>query len=268
MIQLSYQDLAKQRQQQVVLVNGDGEGVRLDLGRKISVPKDVMMEELQLKTNRGSRMFHERLKRVDRFTVENAAHTTKSGSQAGEAGASGAAGGAGEAGEAGEHAQGSAEVDGLQEGMENGPAGSHVSGPAGKTSLLASLQQNMSKKTSPDKLAPGYSGPLKGVPRERFNFTIIPKSYHCPWTRDMSNIMLATVTVQPPVVPPKPKHYKSFNRAPTPFGGGRITPAFEDFEDFEEPNPAWTRMCHRPDFNRAPRGWGESPELSGTPRSS
>lgn len=43
----------------------------LNLGKKISVPKDVMMEELNLSTNRGSRMFLERQKRADRFTLEN-----------------------------------------------------------------------------------------------------------------------------------------------------------------------------------------------------
>lgn len=46
----------------------------LNLGKKISVPRDVMMEELNLPSNRGSRMFQERQKRVERFTVENAAN--------------------------------------------------------------------------------------------------------------------------------------------------------------------------------------------------
>lgn len=41
------------------------------MGKKISIPKDVMMEELNLQSNRGSRMFQERLKRVERFTLEN-----------------------------------------------------------------------------------------------------------------------------------------------------------------------------------------------------
>ncbi len=45
----------------------------LNLGKKISVPKDVMMEELNLPSNRGSRMFQERQRRVERFTLENAA---------------------------------------------------------------------------------------------------------------------------------------------------------------------------------------------------
>uniref|UniRef100_A0A8C7WUJ8 Myozenin 3a n=1 Tax=Oryzias sinensis TaxID=183150 RepID=A0A8C7WUJ8_9TELE len=43
----------------------------LNLGKKISVPKDVMMEELNLPSNRGSRMFQERQRRVDKFTLEN-----------------------------------------------------------------------------------------------------------------------------------------------------------------------------------------------------
>lgn len=44
------------------------------MGKKISVPKDVMMEELNLPSNRGSRMFQERLRRVERFTLENQVH--------------------------------------------------------------------------------------------------------------------------------------------------------------------------------------------------
>lgn len=46
----------------------------LNLGKKISVPKDVMMEELNLSSNRGSRMFLERQKRAERFTMENVAN--------------------------------------------------------------------------------------------------------------------------------------------------------------------------------------------------
>lgn len=45
----------------------------LNLGKKISVPKDVMMEELNLPSNRGSRMFQERQRRVERYTLENSA---------------------------------------------------------------------------------------------------------------------------------------------------------------------------------------------------
>lgn len=45
----------------------------LNLGKKISVPRDVMMEELNLTSNRGSRMFQERQRRVERFTLESTA---------------------------------------------------------------------------------------------------------------------------------------------------------------------------------------------------
>ena len=48
--------------------------VGLNLGKKMSVPKDVQMEELTLPSNRGSRMFQERQKRVERFTLENSAN--------------------------------------------------------------------------------------------------------------------------------------------------------------------------------------------------
>ena len=48
--------------------------VGLNLGKKMSVPRDVMMEELNLQSNRGSRMFQERQKRVERFTLENVAN--------------------------------------------------------------------------------------------------------------------------------------------------------------------------------------------------
>lgn len=48
--------------------------VGLNLGKKMSVPKDIMMEELNLSANRGSRMFQQRQKRAERFTLENAAN--------------------------------------------------------------------------------------------------------------------------------------------------------------------------------------------------
>lgn len=44
----------------------------LDLGKKISVPQDIMMEELNLHSNKGSRMFQARQKRSEKFTLEGA----------------------------------------------------------------------------------------------------------------------------------------------------------------------------------------------------
>ncbi|XP_034508301.1 myozenin-1-like, partial [Ailuropoda melanoleuca] len=50
---------------------GDQDGSGLNLGKKISVPRDVMLEELSLLSNRGSKMFKLRQKRVEKFIYEN-----------------------------------------------------------------------------------------------------------------------------------------------------------------------------------------------------
>lgn len=42
----------------------------LDLGKKLSVPQDLMVEELSLPNNRGSLLFQERQRRVQKFTFE------------------------------------------------------------------------------------------------------------------------------------------------------------------------------------------------------
>ncbi|XP_026171701.1 myozenin-1b isoform X2 [Mastacembelus armatus] len=50
----------------------DPEATELDLGTKIKTPKDVMLEELSLLKNKGSKMFRMRQQRVDKFIVTNA----------------------------------------------------------------------------------------------------------------------------------------------------------------------------------------------------
>lgn len=41
------------------------------LGRKIGTPRDIMLEELSLLKNKGSKMFKMRQQRVDKFIYEN-----------------------------------------------------------------------------------------------------------------------------------------------------------------------------------------------------
>nr|XP_019809221.1 PREDICTED: myozenin-1 [Bos indicus] len=53
------------------LTGGGQESSGLNLGKKISVPRDVMLEELSLLTNRGSKMFKLRQLRVEKFIYEN-----------------------------------------------------------------------------------------------------------------------------------------------------------------------------------------------------
>lgn len=49
----------------------DPEATEFDLGTKIKTPKDVMLEELSLLTNKGSKMFRMRQQRVEKFIVTN-----------------------------------------------------------------------------------------------------------------------------------------------------------------------------------------------------
>ncbi|KAM8888593.1 myozenin-1b isoform 1-T1 [Synchiropus picturatus] len=49
----------------------DPEASELDLGTKIKTPKDVMLEELSLMKNKGSKMFRMRQQRVEKFIVTN-----------------------------------------------------------------------------------------------------------------------------------------------------------------------------------------------------
>ncbi|KAM9832840.1 myozenin-2-like [Syngnathus typhle] len=71
---LGLDDVTKQRILQAQMLSKEARGGRLNLGMKVSVPKDVMIEELNLPSNRGSRMFQERQKRAERFTLENVAN--------------------------------------------------------------------------------------------------------------------------------------------------------------------------------------------------
>lgn len=49
----------------------DPEASEFDLGTKIKSPKDIMLEELSLMNNRGSKMFKMRQQRVEKFIYEN-----------------------------------------------------------------------------------------------------------------------------------------------------------------------------------------------------
>lgn len=47
------------------------EASEFDLGKKIKTPRDIMLEELSLMKNKGSKMFKQRKIRVERFIYEN-----------------------------------------------------------------------------------------------------------------------------------------------------------------------------------------------------
>ncbi|KAM9357089.1 myozenin-2 isoform 2-T2 [Symphorus nematophorus] len=220
MMQTGVDNLTKQRMLQAKALSKEVKGVGLNLGKKMSVPKDVQMEELNLPSNRGSRMFQERQRRVERFTLENIAN--------------------------GAHNTNNVHV-------EAAPPPQIIPEPqGGKENQAFSI--------------PGYSGPLKAVPHEKFNTTVIPKSYCSPWTEALrgNEELLNTLNIQLPEPPQRlqPANYRCFNRSAMPFGGAmaskRVIPviSFEAVESQKLPSVAVDRMCRRPNFNRAPRGWG------------
>lgn len=211
-------DMTRQRMLQAKALSQEARG-GLNLGKKISTPKDVMMEELNLLSNRGSRMFQERQRRAEKFTLEN---------------------------------------------VTNGPYNTNVHlelSPPEKT-----IPVPQGGKENQAFSMPGYSGPLKEIPHEKFNTTVIPKSYCSPWREALggSEEFLNAHDTQLPQPPQRlqPANYRCFNRTPKPFGGTmaskRVIPVigFEAVDPQNLPGVALVRMCRRPNFNRAPRGWG------------
>ncbi|XP_036404765.1 myozenin-2-like [Megalops cyprinoides] len=256
-MQTSNSDLTRQRKQQAMTLSKEARGEHLNLGKKINVPKDVMVEELHLPSNRGSLMFQERMRRVEKYTVENTADAPTSLPDLNQFQVTPDT-------QEGRHREG---------GKENVRTEVFIR-PPGKQSLVTTLKQTVAKKGNPNVLAPGYSGPLKEIPREKFNITVVPKSYCSPWREALgeSEELLATLNVQLPEPPQRlqPANYRCFNRVPMPFGGHAgakrflPVPGVELLDTQPEPTLNWNRVSKRPNFNRAPRGWGVGPSHGST----
>uniref|UniRef100_A0A671K940 Myozenin 3a n=1 Tax=Sinocyclocheilus anshuiensis TaxID=1608454 RepID=A0A671K940_9TELE len=149
-----------------------------------------MMEELNLNTNRGSIMFQERQRRVERFTLENSVLFVR-------------------------HPNHIQNQNHIMTDMQGGKK-TLLYPVAGKHSLVTTLKNTVAKKGSPNVLVPGYSGPLREIPREKFNATVIPKSYCSPWREALGENeellpSLNTQRVEPPQKLP-PANYRCFNR--------------------------------------------------------
>ncbi|CAI9552507.1 unnamed protein product [Staurois parvus] len=154
----TYADLVKERKglASAIVREIRGEGPTLDLGKKVSVPRDVMMEELTLQRNRGSCMYLERQKRVQRFTFEYPADRVHAGSNVHGLNADQTA------------VNGSAGVDGkenFRSEIHIVPGGNQTPPNIPKKSAKV-LQMKM--QLNPGGIAPGYSGPLKEMPYEKF----------------------------------------------------------------------------------------------------
>ncbi|XP_043953151.1 myozenin-2a [Gambusia affinis] len=213
------------------------EDAHMDLGKKVSVPKDIMLEELSLASNRGSRLFKMRQRRSEKYTFESIQNETNSQLN-------------------------SQEVFQTEFNLATGGGNDlGVEQPCQVTSNAS----DTTMVPNPESIAPGYGGPLKDIPPEKFNCTAVPKSYHSPWEQAIiSDPALAdTLISHMPELEPQTNlpGYKSFNRVATPFGGFSKAPrpdhiAVLQVETFPEV-PALQGDCapNRPSFNRAALGW-------------
>lgn len=211
------------------------EDIEMDLGKKMSVPKDIMLEELSLASNRGSRLFKMRQRRSEKYTFENIQNENN------------------------KQLNKTAVYQ-----TENGNA---MDSHGGENNLVVDQASTPDTRTvpNPDSIAPGYGGPLKDIPPERFNSTAMPKSYHSPWEQAIINdpaLADTLITQMPePETQPDLPGFKSFNRVATPFGGFSKTPRPAPIKTLQvEPLPEYHELqgetaVNRPSFNRSALGW-------------
>uniref|UniRef100_A0A8C6UGT2 Myozenin 1 n=1 Tax=Neogobius melanostomus TaxID=47308 RepID=A0A8C6UGT2_9GOBI len=243
----------------------------LDLGIKVRTPKDIMLEELSLMKNRGSKMFKMRKVRVERFIYENNPDVFTS-----------------------ESMDNFQKFVGGQFGGQMFNAGGQIINQQSSTIHCGSLQFGDGAPVPPPK--PGSRGagagagggaggehgggegrgdwaPLKGLYYEK-KHVLVMKTYVSPWEKAMKGDenLIATLKAEmpaPALYKDLPK-YKCFNRFAMPFGGFEKANQFLKFQlpDAEatkqEPEPVVYQhdVGCRPSFNRTPIGWVCSGEPS------
>ncbi|XP_033922991.1 myozenin-3 [Melopsittacus undulatus] len=223
---------------------------RLDLGKKVSTTRDLMIEELSLPHNRGSRLFQQRQRRMQRFTFENlSSHRELPGPGGSQHTAGGHREGAANEWMAGEDAGGQQSYH-----SELHVAASPQGGPPEVPKKTEKVLK-MSKILNPDALAPGYSGPLKEVPPEKFNATAIPKGYRSPWHDLLGDKADAVLSEYLPPMRPSLWDFRSFNRTPAPFDRTQLSELFFVPATELDNLSALEVIDHRRNFNRVPQGW-------------
>ncbi|KAG9485200.1 myozenin-1 [Eleutherodactylus coqui] len=261
---------------------GEQDVSRLNLGKKISVPRDIMLEELSLLSNKGSKMFKLRQKRVEKFIYENNPDVFSDNSLdhfqkyipsgGGQLGVGGQGGGGG-----GGYGliQGSGQFVSSLSGRHHGPGGQIPPVPPPKPGSKAAAGGQIGTSGSGGQ---GGSGGVDGVGGQDAkssqaggeggkHITII-KTYLSPWEKALGldpqqaaqlNIDLLDFGQKAELC-----KYKSFNRTAMPFGGYEKASKMMTFQmpDFDagpvEPEPVTVfnpTVTDRPSFNRTPIGW-------------
>ncbi|XP_067847015.1 myozenin-2b [Heptranchias perlo] len=245
----SHSILTKELKQQASAIVKEIQGNELDVdyGKKISIPKDIMLEELSLLSNRGSRLFKKRQRRSEKYTFEGFPNSVNSQMNSYIPSVT--------------HCDDDKEIC---QGMRNGLQGGHQNTPKSPPNT-----PDPRTPPNPDSIAPGYTGPLKEIPPEKFNATAVPKSYQTPWEEAIAEDpeLLSTLHPRMPELTPKVElaEYKTFNRVATPYGGFDKASKMISFKlpklDFAllEPElrfPAFQDgTAGRPSFNRTAQGW-------------
>ncbi|XP_078532063.1 myozenin-2 [Lissotriton helveticus] len=237
---LSHSNLMKERKQQAAaIVKGiqGSESNGLDLGKKMSIPQDIMLEELSLLSNRGAQLFKMRQRRSDKYTFENFPYSLKA------------------------HIQ---NIGGTQDGTM---ANAFLEAGQQQAPLTPPNTPDHRSPSNPHNIAPGYSGPLKEIPPEKFNTTSVPKYYQSPWQEAIGDDPELLAALYPKLPTPEQMllaDYKSFNRAAMPFGGFEKASRLVTFRlpkiDLSPLNdPALALMLnplrYRRSFNRMAQGW-------------
>ncbi|XP_061088768.1 myozenin-1-like isoform X2 [Conger conger] len=242
----------------------DAEVAEFDLGTKIKAPKDLMLEELSLLKNRGSKMFKMRQQRVERFIYENNPELLT---------------------ESMENLQnlapslgGQVNEDSAQEGQANGEQSPADGAIQNNGSALESETQGEdgSGKAAGENGEEGDGGATEKEKeveveekeeKEEKKVEYV-KTYISPWERAMKGDSELTATMKVempgPCVYTDPPSFKSFNRMAIPFGGFERASQLTTFQmpeiDLtpEEPEPPLVfhrDISSRPSFNRTPIGW-------------
>ncbi|NXN15574.1 MYOZ3 protein, partial [Indicator maculatus] len=225
---------------------------QLDLGKKMSTPQDLMIEELSLHDNRGSQLFQQRQRRMQRFIFEHPSGYRQVGL------------GHSPCLPAGQPCPGShslcKEADSWH--GEDQPsfhselhvAASPQGGPPAVPKKTEKVLQ-MSKILNPDALAPGYSSPLKEIPPEKFNITAIPKGYRSPWQGLLGDVPNTVHFENQMPMRPYPWDFRSFNRTAAPFDSTLVSDLFSMPAVELDNLSALEVISHRPNFNRVAQGW-------------
>uniref|UniRef100_A0A8C5JU20 Myozenin 1 n=1 Tax=Junco hyemalis TaxID=40217 RepID=A0A8C5JU20_JUNHY len=239
---------------------------KLNLGKKISIPRDVMLEELSLLTNKGSKMFKLRQLRVEKFIYENnpdaftdnsVDHFQKFIPPGGSYGEDA-------------HGHGHGRMAGGSAAGQHGPSTQQQPGaparPASRAGARDGEGEHAGKSSGSAGEGDGKSGGKK---------VTIFKTYISPWERamgispeDKSQFSTDLLSYSPKADFP---HYKSFNRTAMPYGGfekaaKRMTfkvPQFDICPLLPESLMIYNQnFSKRPSFNRTPIPWMPSGDFS------